>query len=181
MEKPNSGRMGKVIVWQGRRIGVDLVESATPGGHSRTFEVVRFGQGVAILPVLDGNRIVLIRQFRPAINELILEVPAGKIEAGEDILEAAARELREETGISGSKIRLMTSIWTTPGFCDEVIHLALSSGGDLGEPTPEDDEWIEGRVVLTWNEIRQHIAEGKIRDSKTLVALSWAIMILGAE
>lgn len=172
--------MGKVIVWQGRRIGVDLVVSATPGGHSRTFEVVRFGQGVAILPVLDENRIVLIRQFRPAINEMILEIPAGKIEAGEDILEAAARELQEETGISGSKISLMTSVWTTPGFCDEVIHLALADGGVLGEAAPEEDEWIEGPVILTWNEIRQHIAEGKIRDSKTLVALSWAIIVLGA-
>lgn len=170
---------GNVIVWQGRRIGVDLIPGDTKAGFSRTFEVVRFGQGVAILPVLDQERVVLIRQLRPAVGAMILEIPAGKIEEGEDVFGAASRELQEEVGISGATLTSMTSIWTTPGFCDEVIHLVLARGGVLGEASPEEDEWIEERVILTWSDVRRYIFEGKIRDSKTLVALSWGLLFHG--
>jgi ADP-ribose pyrophosphatase len=168
-----------LIVWQGRRIGVDLLSDDNGEGVSRTFEVVRFGQGVAILPLLDMDRVVLIRQFRPAVGETVLEIPAGKIEAGEDVLEAAARELHEEVGISEATMRPLTSIWTTPGFCDEVIHIVMARGGILGESCPEEDEWIEERVILSWDDVRTSMAEGKIRDSKTLVALSWGLLFLG--
>ncbi|MCL5285692.1 MAG: NUDIX hydrolase [Nitrospirae bacterium] len=167
-----------MIVWKGRRISVDLME--VPGEKAaRDFEIVRFGQGVAILPVLDDGRIVLIRQYRPAVESAILEIPAGKIEEGEDILVAAARELREETGITGMTLRVMTSIWTTPGFCDEVIHLVLAKGGRLGKPQPEEDEWIEPPVFYAQDEISELVRSGMIRDSKTLVALGWAGLFQG--
>ena len=167
-----------MIVWKGRRIGVDLMN--VPGERTtRCFEIVRFGQGVAILPILDDGRIVLIRQYRPAVEDSILEIPAGKVEEGEDILAAAERELHEEAGITGAALQRMTSIWTTPGFCDEVIHLVLARGGVLGEASPEEDEWIEERVILTWSDVRRYIFEGKIRDSKTLVALSWGLLFHG--
>ena len=162
-----------MIVWKGRRIGVDLMEVQGERA-TRAFEIVRFGQGVAILPILDDGRIVLIRQYRPAVESAILEVPAGKIEEGEDILAAAARELHEEAGIAGSTLSVMTSIWTTPGFCAEVIHLVLSKGGRLGESHPEEDEWIEPPVFYSQGEIPDLVRSGMIRDSKTLVALGWA-------
>ncbi|MCL4484752.1 MAG: NUDIX hydrolase [Nitrospirae bacterium] len=162
-----------MIVWRGRRIGVDLME--VPGERtSRSFEIVRFGQGVAILPVLDDGRIVLIRQYRPAVEAAILEIPAGKVEKGEDLLSAAARELHEETGITGADLRMMTSIWTTPGFCDEVIHIVLARGGTIGKAQPEEDEWIDPPVFYSWKEIDHLVRTGGIRDSKTLVALGWA-------
>ncbi len=167
-----------MIVWKGRRIGVDLIE--VPGvPQTRFFEVVRFGQGVAILPVLGDGRVVLIRQFRPAVEASVLEVPAGKIEEGEDLFEAAARELKEETGITGATFEKMTSVWTTPGFCDEVIHIVLARGGIMGEAHPEEDEWIEPPFSYSWSEIPELVRSGEIRDSKTLVALGWAGLLKG--
>ncbi len=163
-------------VWQGRRIGVDLLEVHRPGqaGKSQPFEIVRFGQGVAILPVTNDGRVVLIRQLRPAVGEPILEIPAGKMEAGEEILESARRELFEETGIEGADLHLMHSIYTTPGFCDEVIHLVMACGGIAGRPHPEEDEWIDPPLFLNREEIRSRVAAGEIRDAKTLVALGLA-------
>lgn len=161
-------------VWQGRRIGVELVAGPESVRKSSTFEVVRFGQGVAILPILSDGRILLIRQFRPAVCEAILEIPAGKVEEGETIDQAAARELVEETGLSGATIVPLTRIWTTPGFCDEVIHVMLATGGTLGEARPDEDERIEACLLLTGEEVRALVAGGQIRDAKTLVALFWA-------
>ncbi len=160
-------------VWQGRRIGVDLLEVDRPDrpGRSHPFEIVRFGQGVAILPVTDDGRVVIIRQLRPAVGVPILEIPAGKLEEGEEILEAARRELYEETGIEGAELRLMHSIYTTPGFCDEVIHLVIARGGTVGPPHLEEDEWIDPPLFLTREDIRSRIDSGEIRDAKTIVAL----------
>ena len=169
-----------MIVWKGRRIGVDLME-VQGERTARAFEIVRFGQGVAILPVLDDGRIVLIRQYRPAVESAILEIPAGKIEKGEDVLVAAARELREETGLTGTTLQVMTSIWTTPGFCDEVIHLVLAKGGRLGEPQLDEDEWIEPPLFYAQGEIPELVRSGMIRDSKTLVALGWAGLFQGGR
>ena len=162
-----------MIVWKGRRIGVDLMN--VPGERTtRSFEIVRFGQGVAILPILDDGRIVLIRQYRPAVEDSILEIPAGKVEEGEDVLAAAERELHEEAGITGAALQRMTSIWTTPGFCDEVIHLVLARGGTLGKAQPEEDEWIDPPIFYSGKDIAHLVRTGAIRDSKTLVALGWA-------
>jgi len=164
---------GSMRVWQGRRIGVDLVDVDRPG-QRQPFEIVRFGHGVAILPVMADGRVVLIRQLRPAVDAQILEIPAGKIEKGEDVLEAARRELHEETGITGSDLELLLSIFTTPGFCDEVIHLVLSRGGTAGPPRPEEDEWIDPPLFLDREELRELVRSGEIRDAKTLVALGLA-------
>ena len=163
-------------VWQGRRIGVDLLDVPRPGyaGKSQPFEIVRFGQGVAILPITADGRVVLIRQLRPAVGVAILEIPAGKMEAGEGILESARRELFEETGIEGADLHLMQSIYTTPGFCDEVIHLVMARGGIAGRPHPEEDEWIDPPLFLEREELRSRVASGEVRDAKTLVALGLA-------
>ena len=164
---------GGVRVWQGRRIGVDLVEVDRPGhsGKGQPFEIVRFGQGVAILPITEDGRVVLIRQLRPAVGAPILEIPAGKMEEGEEILATARRELLEETGIEGAALHLMQSIYTTPGFCDEVIHLVMARGGTVGPSSPEEDEWIDPPLFLSREEIRSLVLSGGIRDAKTLVAL----------
>ncbi|MDA8028148.1 MAG: NUDIX hydrolase, partial [Nitrospiraceae bacterium] len=100
--------------------------------------------------------------------------PAGKVEEGEDVLAAAERELHEEAGITGAALQRMTSIWTTPGFCDEVIHLVLARGGTLGKAQPEEDEWIDPPIFYSGKDIAHLVRTGAIRDSKTLVALGWA-------
>ncbi|MGC8529131.1 MAG: NUDIX hydrolase [Leptospirillia bacterium] len=153
-----------------------MLDVPRPGdaGKHQPFEIVRFGQGVAILPITADGRVVLIRQLRPAVGVAILEIPAGKMEVGEEILESARRELFEETGIEGADLHLMQSIYTTPGFCDEVIHLVMARGGTVGRPHPEEDEWIDPPLFLEREELRSRVALGEVRDAKTLVALGLA-------
>ena len=152
---------------------MDLLDVDRPGhpGQGQPFEIVRFGQGVAILPITDDGRVVLVRQLRPAVGSPLLEIPAGKMEEGAEVLASARRELLEETGIEGASLHLMHSIYTTPGFCDEVIHLVMARGGTAGLPHPEEDEWIDPPLFLSREDIRARIASGEIRDAKTLVAL----------
>ncbi len=164
----------RTVVFSGKRISVSLsrVGSAQSGW---VHESICFGEGVAILPIIDGN-VFFVRQFRPSVSETVLELPAGKLEQGEDPRTGAIRELKEETGIFGSELSLMGTIMTTPGFCDERIHLFLSIGGLQGEPSPDEDEDLD-IVSLPVSSIPQSIVSGAIRDGKTLsaFALYWSI------
>ena len=143
-------------------------------------ETVLFGEGVAVVPVV-GDKILLIRQFRPSVGAAILEIPAGKVDPGEDIQEAARRELSEETGIVGGELVLLTSIQTTPGFCNERIHLFLSTGGRLEESHPEDGEAIEEILLLPVDDLRQRIRSGEMTDAKSLVGLFLVFERLGVS
>jgi ADP-ribose pyrophosphatase len=162
------------IVFSGKRISVSL-SRVGPLQSGWIHESVCFGEGVAILPIIDG-KVFFVRQFRPSVSETVLELPAGKLENGEDPLKGAIRELKEETGIFGGELSLMGTIMTTPGFCDERIHLFLSTGGVLGESQPDEDEDLD-IVSLPLSMIAKSIVNGSIRDGKTLsaFALYWSI------
>jgi len=173
-ERDSLGGEERSIVFSGKRISVCLskVGSLQSGW---VHESVCFGEGVAILPIIDG-KVFFVRQFRPSVSETVLELPAGKLEKGEDPMKGAIRELKEETGIFGGEISLMGTIMTTPGFCDERIHLFLSTGGMVGESEPDEDEDLD-IVSLPISSIAQSIVNGSIRDGKTLsaFALYWSI------
>jgi ADP-ribose pyrophosphatase len=162
------------VVFLGKRISVCL-SRVGPDQSGWIHESVCFGEGVAILPLIDG-KVFFVRQFRPSVSETVLELPAGKLEKGEDPLRGAIRELKEETGIFGSELSLMGTIMTTPGFCDERIHLFLSTGGVVGESEPDEDEDLDV-VSMPLSSIAQSIVNGSIRDGKTLsaFALYWSI------
>ena len=162
------------VVYTGKRISVCL-SKVGPVQSGWIHESVCFGEGVAILPIING-KVFFVRQFRPSVSEMVLELPAGKLEKGEDPREGAMRELREETGIYGGELSLMGTIMTTPGFCDERIHLFLSTGGLQGESCPDEDEDLE-LVSLPISSIPKSIVDGGIRDGKTLSALAlyWSL------
>ncbi len=155
------------IVYSGKRISLSIRQIPGPAGQTRTHESVLFGEGVAVVPVYR-SKILLIRQFRPSVGQSILEIPAGKVEPGEDLRIAAERELEEETGLSGGILTLMSSIWTTPGFCNERIHLFLSEGGDLKKSHPDEGEEIEEVLLLTPDEVWKRIQDGSLSDAKTV-------------
>lgn len=158
-------------VYSGKRISLLVRSLPAENGRSRVHETVQFGEGVAVVAVVDG-KVLLVRQFRPSVGRALLEIPAGKVEPGEDLQIAAARELREEAGLVDAELTMLGSVWTTPGFCDERIHIFLAKGGVLESNDPDDGEEIDEVLLLPLAEVRRRIREGSIDDAKTIVGIS---------
>jgi ADP-ribose pyrophosphatase len=162
--------MKKEQIFAGRIFSLALEEHLLPDGRTDLFEMVRHPGGAAVLPVLADGRIVLLRQYRPAISRWLWEVPAGRLNIGEDPEACARRELREETGWIAGRLHRLGEMLTTPGFCDELIFLYLASELLSGPASPEPDEHLQV-VELT---IQQGIAlleGGEIIDAKTQLAI----------
>ena len=157
-------------VHAGKVLNLDVDEVLEPGGVRGLREVVRQRGSVAALPVLDDGRIVLVRQYRYAVDSLVWELPAGRRDPGETPEQGALRELEEEVGLRSAALEPLLTIWTTPGFCDEVMHLFRATGLTPVPPRPEADEKIE-QATFTLDEAMAMVKRGEIREGKTLVAL----------
>jgi ADP-ribose pyrophosphatase len=145
-------------------------------GRAVARDVVRHPGGVAVLPV-DGDRVWLISQWRTAVEEQVLEVPAGKLDSSDrEIPLAAARELAEEVGATAAEMIFLTAMFPSPGYTDEVIHIYAARGLSFSDRAPDGAEEHEALVVsLPLGEALRSIETGEIRDSKTLLALlRWA-------
>ncbi|MNN49993.1 ADP-ribose pyrophosphatase [compost metagenome] len=153
---------GKVVSLQ-----VDTVE--LPDGTTGKREIVKHPGAVAVVAIREG-RLLLVDQFRQAMGRCELEIPAGKLEKGEDPLEAAQRELQEETGYTCGKMTHLHSFYTSPGFADEIIHLYLAEELNPGEMALDEDEFIE-MYEATLEETQRYISEGRIADAKTILAV----------
>lgn len=157
-------------VYAGRILDVAIEEHALPGGGQSEFEIIRHPGGAAVLPILDDARVLLIRQFRPAIGAMVYEIPAGRLEPDESPQECAGRELIEEVGYSAAEILPLCGFWSTVGFCDEYIHLFLGRDLAAAQQALEPDEIIE-LCPMTLDEALAKIRSGEILDSKTQLAL----------
>ncbi len=115
-------------LYEGRVLSLDVDEVSEPGGVMGTREVVRQPGSVAALPVLDDGRIVLVRQYRYAVSDFVWELPAGRRDPSESPEAGARRELEEEVGLRAASLEPISTFWTTPGFCDEVMHLFRATG-----------------------------------------------------
>lgn len=135
-----------------------------------TFQVVRHPGGVGVLPLHDDGTVTLIRQLRPSVDATLLEIPAGRLDPGEEPAACGLRELAEETGLSAARLAPLGVILTSPGVFDEAIHLYLATGLAQGEADPEQYEEIEA-VRLPLDEAIAMATDGRIRDSKTIIAL----------
>ena len=154
---------GKVIT-----LNVDTVQ--LPNGVTVDLETIRHPGAAAVVPVKDDGTVVLIRQFRHAAGGFIYEIPAGKLAPGEDPLHCAARELEEEVGYRASTFELLSSIFTAPGFADEVIHVYKATGLTKGRQHLDRDEVLDV-VEMPLSEAITKIEDGIIRDGKTIVGL----------
>ena len=163
-------RLGTERVYDGKIIGVDRDRVRLPNGRETSLEVVRHPGAAAVVPLLDDGRVVLVRQYRWAAQGFLLEVPAGKLDAGEGPESCAGRELEEETGYRAGRLERLGEIWTTPGFTDEVIHLFLARELTAGRQDLDQDEVLEEHP-LGWDEIERGMIEGTINDAKTLCGL----------
>lgn len=152
------------------RFSIHEVEIPDRDGGCRTREVIRHPGAVVLLPLLEGNRVVMIENLRHSVGETLLELPAGTIDPNESPEQTADRELIEETGFRAAKIEKIHEFYSCPGICDERMHLYLATGLTAGEPDREATEQIENRIVAG-DEIASLIDRGLIRDAKTLVGL----------
>jgi ADP-ribose pyrophosphatase len=162
-------------VHSGRVVRLDVDTVRFPDGSTGELEVIRHPGAAAIVPCASDPRgedptILLIRQYRYAAGGPLWEIPAGTLEPGEDPEQCARRELLEEAGVAAARIERLTSILTTPGFTDEVIHLYLASGLDTKTPQRERDEFIEV-VPQPLSQVLTRIRDGEVRDAKTIVAI----------
>jgi ADP-ribose pyrophosphatase len=157
-------------VYSGKVLDLDVDEVEEPGGVRGLREVVRQIGSVAALPVHDDGRIVLVRQYRYPVDAHVWELPAGRRDPGEAPERAAGRELEEEVGLRARSLEPLLTFWTTPGFCDEVMHLFRATGLEPVPPRPDEDEDIE-TATFTLDEARAMMTRGEIREGKTVVAL----------
>lgn len=161
--------------YSGRVISINHDSVRFPDGSTGILEMIRHPGAAAIVPMIDAPsdpdpRVALIRQFRHAANDFIWEVPAGTLSPGEAPEVCANRELLEETGYRAGTLEHLSSIFTTPGFTDEIIHLYLATNLTSGRQQQEADEFITVHPVR-WSEVGAMIRRGEIRDGKSLCAL----------
>ncbi len=164
-------RIGGKRVYEGRVVTLEVDRVRMANGHEALREVVRHPGAAVVLALHDDDRIVMVRQFRYAVARTLLELPAGKLDPGEEPLEAARRELCEETGLAARSWRTLGSIVPAPGFADELLHCFFASGLQrVGEPDLDADEALEV-VTLPMAELWDRVQRGEICDGKTLAGL----------
>lgn len=166
-------KLSSEMKFDGKLIKVTY-DIADVNGKEAWREVVHHPGASAVVAIDEENRIIMEKQFRYALNDYLLEIPAGKLDAGEDSLVCAKRELEEETGIIASEWISLGTIATSPGFCNEVIHLYVAKGLSKGQIHWDEDEYVEVERY-TFDELLQCINDEKIKDSKTLSALLLAM------
>jgi ADP-ribose pyrophosphatase len=141
-----------------------------PDGKTFARQIIRHPGAVVLLPLLDDGRVVLIRNYRVAAGERLIELPAGTLDPGEEPLQTARRELAEETGYQARRLELLTTFYSSPGILDERMHLFLATGLTPGPPDLQEGEDIES-LALPWQEAMAMVRGGAIRDGKTLAGL----------
>lgn len=157
-------------IYEGRIIKVKVDEVLLPNGNTAKREIVNHQGAVAVLPLTDEGKLVAVRQFRKPLEKTIVEIPAGKLEPGEEPLQCAIRELEEETGYTAEHYEHLSSFYTSPGFADELLHVYIATGLKKGESRPDEDEFVD-ILELTLEEAQQLHQTGEICDAKTVVAL----------
>lgn len=161
-------------IFKGNIISLDVETVKLPNGKQATREIVRHLGAVAVLAI-RGDKMLAVEQYRKPLNRSLVEIPAGKLDyLGEDPLEAAKRELREETGYASGTMIKLHEFYTAPGFCDELIHLYVATELTAGETDPDEDEFLNIEE-LSLDEAMDAIRTGRIRDAKTIMAvLAWS-------
>lgn len=161
-------------IFSGKVISVKIDEVQLPDGKTSKREIVNHPGAVAIIAVTDDNKIVLVEQYRKALERSIIEIPAGKLEKGEEPIHTAKRELEEETGYGAKELQYILSFATSPGFADEVIHIYLAKQLFKIENKLEqdEDEFVE-LLEVSLEEADKLIEEKKIYDAKTIFAIQW--------
>lgn len=161
-------------IFSGKIISLHLQEVELPNGKTSKREIIKHPGAVAILAVTPENKIIMVEQYRKALERTIVEIPAGKLEKGEEPDACARRELEEETGYVCESLELLTSFFTSPGFADEIVHVYLAKGLTKKEDSAalDEDEFVN-LEELTLEEALEYVKKQKIYDAKTIYAVQY--------
>ena len=162
--------MRKNPVYRGKSVDFCVDEIRLPDGRMAVREYLDHPGAVGVIPFLDAATVVLVRQYRHPVGEVTLELPAGKLDINEPVLDCVKRELREETGYTARSIRPLLRYWPTPAFANEVLHLFTAEDLVPGTHHPDADEFLEV-VEMPFEKALGLVRSGKIKDSKTVIGL----------
>lgn len=168
------------LIYQGRVFGVRHDHVVEPGGVETTRDIVTHSGSVVILPVLPDGRILLVSQFRYSANDFLLELVAGRMEPGEKPLQAARRELAEETGYRAKRFVRMLDVYPTPGFVKERMFVFAATGLTPGKTNFDEDERIEPKL-FNLKALLQMIRRGKIHDAKSVAGILYYVRFLASD
>lgn len=159
-------------IFEGRILTLEVDRVSLPGGGESEREVIRHPGAAVMVPVTDDGSILFVRQFRYPIDQVLLELPAGKLDPGEEPAECAQRETAEETGFRPKTVESLGEFFTAPGFADELIHAFLVTDLESAPEAEADADEVVEVVPLTLESYRRMVARGEIRDGKTLAAMA---------
>jgi len=182
MKKFEETTISSERIYEGKIINLKVDEVNLPNGRTSKRELIEHPGAVAIVAITAEKKIIMVEQYRKALERSIIEVPAGKLEKGETPETTAMRELEEETGYTADSLQLIQSFSTSPGFADEVVHLFFAEGlrkSESGAVTDED-EFVE-LMEVTVEEAEQMMLDNRIYDAKTAFAVLWAKQRLSNE
>lgn len=157
-------------IFEGKIVTLLVDQAELPDGKQASREVVLHPGGVAVLPLDGEGNVTLVQQYRYPFHQVILELPAGKLDAGEPHETAARRELSEETGLEAEELTYLGCLLASPGFCNERLHLYLARGLSRAESHPDDDEFLNV-VTMPFDQLLEQVMDGTIEDAKTVAGV----------
>jgi len=166
-------RICKKSLYKGKAVGFNSDTVLLPNGKKAVREYLVHPGAVAVLPVLENGKVVMVRQYRYPINEQTLEIPAGKMHGSKDnIIKRLRAELKEETGFTCGKLTKILSFWPCSTFSNEHLHIYLAEKLKQGKAMPDEDEFLRVEIVPLDKAFKM-VDDGKIKDAKTVIALLW--------
>jgi ADP-ribose pyrophosphatase len=167
-------------IFEGKILCVQRDTALLPNGRTAVREVCRHPGGVAVLPMKEDGTVCLVRQYRYPFHQQLLELPAGKLDQGEDHYPAAVRELSEETGLQAGELIYLGKLYASPGFCDEVLHMYLGRQLKQDKSHPDEDEFLDV-VTMPFGELVEQVMSGQICDAKTVATVLKVKLFLERE
>ncbi len=173
MTPPELLQLKRDVLYQGRVFDLIVDQVQYPSGNKGIREIAHHPGGAVCVPMIDDHHLLMIKQLRYPLGQHILELPAGKLDPGEDPERAAGRELEEETGWVAGSTEKLTSIYTTPGFCDEELHIYLATNltKSANGPKREEGEFSMTVHQITLADAVRMVIDGEIKDSKTIAGI----------